>query len=138
MRNQFSFSALTTVLLLTFWQPVSSQNYFYPDSTFEADGFAIPQFAGDDRANALAIQPGDGKLVVTGANGEHCLVTRLLPNGLIDNTFATNGYLTFKFNNTPFDTEGTAVALQSDGKIVTVGYINSGTKLDFAVQRISP
>lgn len=122
------------VLLTALWHPVSSQNYFYPDSTFEADGFAIPQFAGDDRANALAIQPGDGKIVVAGANGEHCLVARLLPNGLIDNTFATNGYLTFKFGITPFDTEGTVIALQADGKIVVGG----GTPFDPSLARLLP
>ncbi|MEK7257267.1 MAG: hypothetical protein AAB316_21110, partial [Bacteroidota bacterium] len=127
-------TSILAALILAASQSLSAQNYFHPDSTFEADGYVIPQIAGDDRAIALATQPGDGKIVVVGTNGEYCLTTRFLPNGLIDNTFGTNGYTTFQFANTPFDTDGSVVALQQDGKIVVGG----GTSFDAGLARLLP
>jgi uncharacterized delta-60 repeat protein len=121
-------------LFLTAFQAVSAQGFFYPDSTFAGDGYAIPQLAGDDRANALAIQATNGKIVVVGQNGTFCLATRFLPDGQIDQSFGTSGYTTFQFKNTPFETEGTVVAMQGDGKIVLGG----GTPFDAGLARLLP
>ncbi len=127
-------TSILAALIFAASQSLTAQNYFHPDSTFEAEGYAIPQIAGDDSGKALVLQPADNKIVVVGQDGEYCLATRLLPNGLIDNSFGTNGYTTFQFENTSFNTEGNVVALQSDGKIVVGG----GTPFSPGLARLLP
>jgi uncharacterized delta-60 repeat protein len=109
------------------------------DRTFSGDGnVRIP--IRDSFAHALAIQPGDGKIVVVGTavNGlpdEDIVVVRLTSDGALDNTFSGNG-----IHRTNIDYSGHrgaehtyALALQPDGKIVVAGQ----TTPPFAAARAS-
>ena len=92
----------------------------------------------DDTAFGIAIQS-DGKIVVAGSarlNGSQggnydFLIIRYNTNGTLDTGFDTDGIVTTEFVSTK--DVANSVAIQSDGKIVVVGY--SGTNQDFAVAR---
>lgn len=110
------------------------------DPTFDADGKRSVSLGGADFANAVAIQS-DGAIVVagysdadggTGANDFALL--RLNADGSDDATFDGDGR---KFIDFGFDDRATALAIQSDGKIVVAGFIDGGSS-DFALARLNP
>jgi uncharacterized delta-60 repeat protein len=102
----------------------------------------------DERVTSLAIGL-DGKIVVAGMTRVERTLTqdtldfaviRLLPNGVLDNTFDEDGYRTIQFDG---DTHAIAndVAVRSDGTIILVGETRlfdivpplSQSDLDFAI-----
>ena len=120
-----------------------------PDTSFSADGRQTTDFGQFEEASGVALQ-GDGKVVVVGRTGGCQCSTSPMPddfalarynaNGSLDTTFSGDGKQTTTFGphgTDDFDTP-TAVALQSDGKIVVAGYSFSGTEYDFALARYNP
>ncbi len=111
------------------------------DSSFGAGGKVTTDIFGSyDTAYALAIQS-DGKIVVAG-HGQHAVgdpsdfaLARYTITGTLDTTFGTGGKVTTDFNG-KYDL-ATALAIQSDGKIVVAGYaLNSdGLTYDLALAR---
>jgi uncharacterized delta-60 repeat protein len=105
------------------------------DTSFDLDGKASLDFAGDlDQALDVAIQS-NGRIVVAGsadiANHNIALV-RYLSDGSLDVTFDDDGKVT-----TEFGTNGAladSIAIQSNGKIVIAGHTVS-TTADFVVAR---
>ena len=102
---------------------------------YNVDGSLDTGFSGDGRASvstgatAVALQP-DGRIVVGGnVVGSTFAVARLTATGAPDPTFDGDGSLTTSFG--PQTGGLTDVALQSDGRIVAVGYFNG----DFALAR---
>jgi uncharacterized delta-60 repeat protein len=100
------------------------------DNTFSEDGKQTTDFGDSyDNANAIAIQS-DGKIVVAGgvsnpAPGNRDFgLARYNTDGLLDNTFSEDGKQTTDFGS--YD-NANGVAIQSDGKIVVVGEIESAT-----------
>jgi uncharacterized delta-60 repeat protein len=93
------------------------------DTTFSGDGKQTTDFGGFDRATGVAVQ-GDGKIVVVGGGAfdgggnPDFAIARYNPNGSLDTTFSGDGKQTTDFGG--FD-DATAVALQSNGRIVAVG-----------------
>jgi uncharacterized delta-60 repeat protein len=109
------------------------------DTSFDGDGKALTDFAGDyDLGRAIALQP-DSKIVVAGYvyNGTNYdfAVARYNPDGSLDTTFSGDGMLALDFAG-GYD-GGRAIALQPDGKIVVAGFA-TGVAGDFAVVRINP
>ena len=93
-----------------------------PDNTFSGDGKAVvPIGSGTtDFAKAVALQP-DGKIVIAGVSSstERAIaLVRLNPNGSPDNSFSFDGKLTTLIGAS---TDGNAVLIQPDGKIVVAG-----------------
>ncbi|MGL4230540.1 MAG: hypothetical protein ACRCWJ_04160 [Casimicrobium sp.] len=103
------------------------------DSTFSPDGQFGPSrlvvYAGTREAStqnevyAMAIQA-DGKFLlggfcVTTAFTTSMCLSRFLANGSIDTSFATGGLL--KYTASDFQSYVEALAIQSDGKIITMG-----------------
>jgi uncharacterized delta-60 repeat protein len=89
------------------------------DSSFDGDGKVVTNFGNsDDYALALAIQP-DGKIIVAGHSFSQTsggtALARYNIDGSLDTTFNGTGKVI-----TPVG-RGTAVALQTDGKIVVAG-----------------
>src|SRR5205823_4094804 len=90
-----------------------------------------------DDANALAIQP-DGKIVLAGSsdsgpNSDFALV-RYNTNGTLDTSFGNMGKVITAVSSQ--NDGAAAVRLQTDGKIVAVGYtVVSASDADFAVVR---
>jgi uncharacterized delta-60 repeat protein len=91
---------------------------------------------GFDEAYAIAIQL-DGKIVAAGVswNGAKYdfALARYNTDGSLDTSFDSDGKLTTAFG-TGHDAAH-AIAIQSDGKIVAVGYSANGTDDDFALAR---
>ena len=110
------------------------------DTTFSTDGKAAVHFDNNEYARAVAIQS-DGKIVVagwaeiTGQNNNFALA-RFNADGTPDTSFSTDGKLHTRFgsSNTAIQ-EATALAIQSDGKIVVAGNGGNGTNRDFLVAR---
>lgn len=94
------------------------------DTTFNSTGIVItPIGAVGDTAMGVVIQP-DGKLVIAGyagmgATGSDITVVRYNTNGSLDTSFGTNGIVTSDFGS--IYESASALALQSDGKIVVAG-----------------
>lgn len=99
-------------------------------STFGSNGTVSANYNPIDAALGITIQP-DGKIVCVGTSGlgtfnnRDFLVTRYLPTGSLDPTFAGTGYAIIPIGAS-FD-EANAVALQADGKILVAGFAALGT-----------
>src|SRR5829696_9041667 len=103
------------------------------DPTFSGDGKQTTDFGGEpgiDVATAVAMQT-DGKIVAVGRGGPEgdFALARYNPNGSLDPTFSGDGQQT-----TGFGGYASAVAIQSNGKIVVAG--NGGGS--FALARYKP
>ncbi len=111
------------------------------DLTFGDGGTRSTAIRGDDRLEALAVQP-DGKIVAAGAASDATdddretidfAVARYDADGTLDAAFGQGGMVTTDFGF--FVDQAHAVALQPDGKIVAAGvaFLRSGDT--FAVAR---
>lgn len=92
------------------------------DTTFDGDGKKTASIsAGDDQANGVVIQS-DGNIVVAGSSNTDFMVARFNTAGALDTAgFASpNGYMITSLSAN-ID-KANALALQTDGKIVTAGY----------------
>jgi uncharacterized delta-60 repeat protein len=98
------------------------------DTSFGVGGVATaPMGALLVVVTGMALQP-DGRVVVAGAAGnlvdasfvDHVTIARFLENGTIDRDFGSSGIISKPFD--PKSDAATAVAVQSNGKIVAVGY----------------
>ena len=106
------------------------------DSTFDGDGKVTTAVgAGDDYIAAVVLQP-DGKIVVAGYsyNGSNYdfALARYNPDGSLDTGFGSGGKVTTAVGTGADYAYGLAV--QTDGKLVAVGYATMSTN-DFAVVR---
>jgi uncharacterized delta-60 repeat protein/uncharacterized repeat protein (TIGR01451 family) len=110
------------------------------DSAFNGGGIAtVAMSTGSDQVNAIALQS-DGGIVGAGwaeISGEQDSIsaTRLDANGLLDTAFGTNGIATVNFG--AHTSNGNAVAIQGDGRIVIGGRVFNGSTDDFALARLT-
>jgi uncharacterized delta-60 repeat protein len=113
------------------------------DPTFGAGGVVnLGQGSRQDSQPALTVQP-DGKLVavsysnISSPAGIH--VTRLLANGSPDTGFGTSGTATVPWSITGWNTDSTAVKVDSLGRFVIGGYQvpGSSNNINFVVIRLT-
>ena len=95
------------------------------DTTFSRDGKTQIDFGTCCQSATKVLLQSDGKIIaVGGANGESSdddfLLARLSPRGSLDNTFGIGGEVRTSFGDLNGGANG--AALQSDGKIVAVGF----------------
>ncbi len=92
------------------------------DATFGTGGTVTSDFGGSESATAALVQP-DGKIIVSGYtrnnSGSDGLVARYNPDGSVDGSFGTNGYVAIDLETEDFFQ---AIAIAPDGKIVLGGY----------------
>ena len=114
----------------------------YLDGTFGTGGRVITEVGSGGLAfGALAVvQQPDGMLVAAGQSGSDFLLTRYLPDGSLDATFGTDGFVTTDFGGGGDVDLAEAVLLQPDGKLVAAGRANAGPSLDsdFGLVRYLP
>ena len=116
------------------------------DSAFGSGGKQTIDFGHDALLTALAVQPGDQKVVAVGYENRPtdiaAVAARLLPGGSLDASFAASGpdasgspgKLQFVINSAV--AVARAVALQADGKIVLAGSVgNFNAQRDFLLIR---
>jgi uncharacterized delta-60 repeat protein len=110
------------------------------DPTFSGDGKVTTKFtSGWAGAGGVAIQA-DGKIVAAGSTGfsgpdSRFALARYRPDGTLDPTFGGDGRVRVNFGSN--DDGSSAVAVQSDGKIVAVGWTVE-TVDSFALARFNP
>ena len=95
------------------------------DTTFSGDGKTQIDFGNCCQSATKVLLQSDGKIIVVGgSNGESgdddFLLARLSPRGSLDNTFGVGGQVRTSFGDLNGGANG--AALQSDGKIVAVGF----------------
>ena len=109
------------------------------NTSFDTDGKVTEEVGSAwSLANAMVMQ-GDGKVIQAGYAADMALgkyvfaLQRYDTNGGLDATFGTEGQATTAASSD--SSSALAVALQSDGKIVAVGYAYDGSDYDFAIVR---
>jgi len=110
------------------------------DTTFSGDGKAQIDFGSCCQSAYEVLLQSDGKIVTVGfpdseSSDSDFVVARLDSAGALDNTFGTGGKVRTSFGNLNGGALG--AALQSDGKIVAVGFqaTFTDTRVDFALAR---
>ncbi len=105
------------------------------DTSFGSGGAAITDFGGTgDGAYSAAIQS-DGKIVVAGFStlgAYDFALARYYTDGSLDTSFGIGGKVNTDFGDTDWSY---SMAIQSDGKIIAVGYSNFALVQSFAVAR---
>lgn len=101
------------------------------DAMFNGDGMVLYSPEREVAAKDIAIQP-DGKIVVGGGRNLYFATLRLNPDGTFDSGFSSDGVT---FTGGVNGDAGLALALQSDGKIVTAGWTVTPTGPDFMLVR---
>jgi uncharacterized delta-60 repeat protein len=99
-----------------------------PDTSFSGDGKVATDFGGTNRANSVAIDSND-RIVVAGEG----IVARYRHNGTLDSSFGTGGIAT-----PPTPAYLTSVAIDSQGRIVALGYRPAGDGYRFVLMRLLP
>jgi uncharacterized delta-60 repeat protein len=111
------------------------------DRSFGSQGLVTTDLGGDEVVHAIALQD-DGRILVAGdagtANGDDFdfAVMRYTGTGQPDSTFGDGGSIVTAFG--PDHDVAQAVAVQEDGKVVLVGYADTGAGFDFALARYRP
>jgi uncharacterized delta-60 repeat protein len=101
------------------------------DSAFDGDGTTtVDFFGGGDEANDVVIDPLEGKIVAAGfAQPDSALrfaLARFNTDGSLDTGFGTSGKVVTQIGTVALNhTQGRAVAMQDDGKIVLAGATQS-------------
>ncbi|MEP7318946.1 MAG: T9SS type A sorting domain-containing protein [Panacibacter sp.] len=106
------------------------------DTTFNPNGQATLNFSGGYiEPYGVAIQT-DGKIIVAGLDIQYSTtfaVLRLNSNGSLDKAFGNYGIVTTDFGNSGDYVDNNCLALQTDGKIVVVGYTYNSTTSNYDV-----
>lgn len=106
------------------------------DASFgDGDGRVFTDFGGPDEARDVAVQP-DGRIVVAGTSGGRVALARYNADGSPDTAFGggDGSVTTDPAPNLDEGGDGSALALQPDGKILVGGQVGT-TRFDFVVLR---
>jgi len=109
------------------------------DTSFNGTGKATADFSELDHGRSVAVQR-EGKIVVAGyttksyESKKECALACFKANGSLDTSFNGTGKVTTNFGGDG-NAEGRSVAVQTDGKIVVVGYATAGSTEKFALAR---
>lgn len=109
------------------------------DPTFGTNGMLRTDLGGADQAFAVAIQPGDGKILVAGETGAFAMrkdaaIVRYTPAGALDGTFSGDGVVT---SPDPGPDDFSDILIDPSGRVVTAGsaWDPAGGDYEFSVSR---
>ncbi len=112
-----------------------------PDNSFGTNGKvtqSVSPTVSKGLGAALSIQR-DGKILIAGTTGSVFALSRYNINGVIDNSFGTNGILTTPIGNTAGINTIFSLAFQPDGKLVAAGSVkNSDGSYNLGLVRYLP
>ena len=107
------------------------------DSSFNQTGKATADFGAHDFGHSVAVNS-HRRIVVAGyttnENKKQCALACFKANGSLDTDFNGTGKVNTNFGGDG-DAEGQSVAVQTDGKIVVVGYATGAGVQQFAIAR---
>ena len=109
------------------------------DTSFNETGKAAADFGADAYGRSVAVY-GDGRIVVAGyttksyESKKQCALACFKANGSLDTSFNGTAKVTTNFGGDG-NAEGRSVTVQTDGKIVVVGYATAGNTEKFALAR---
>ncbi len=113
------------------------------DNSFAGNGVVDTQFSSDeDIANAAILVPSNNDLLVIGTtavgenNHDFALASYHLADGSLDNAFNGNGKKTEDMGER--DSQGKAIAVQPDGKILVAGTADNGSGSSAVLTRLNP
>jgi uncharacterized delta-60 repeat protein len=113
-----------------------------PDTDFATQGEFLYSAAGDrsDYGYGVSVQP-DGKILLIGVSSAppdipRLIVLRLTGQGTLDQTFGTQGVVTYPASGTA-QAYGYGAAFQRDGKILVVGSLVDGSGEDVLALRMN-
>jgi uncharacterized delta-60 repeat protein len=95
------------------------------DTSFSGSGTALLGISSSEVGNSVGLQ-NDGKIVAAGSSGAQILVARFLTTGVLDTSFASQGYVIF---NEYVSAAATSVLLDTNQEIVLAGYVCAGSML---------
>jgi uncharacterized delta-60 repeat protein len=108
------------------------------DASFDGDGIASVDFAGEEQGDAVAVLP-DGKIIVAGYRNEspnrNFFIFKFNSDGTVDMTFGTNGRVDIDFGATNDFVNN--ILVTPAGKIIVTGNSTNGSDTDFAVARVN-
>lgn len=109
------------------------------DTSFGDNGLVTTDMGGNEGADRLLLQP-DGKILVAGADFTQYLIVRYNPDGSLDPSFGSQGWVTARFPGLLLGNWDTSMVLQVDGKILIAKdmAINEKRGWDFALVRFNP
>ena len=109
------------------------------DTSFNETGKAAADFGADAYGRSVAVY-GDGRIVVAGyttksyESKKQCALACFKANGSLDTSFNGTAKVTTNLGGDG-NAEGRSVTVQTDGKIVVVGYATAGNTEKFALAR---
>lgn len=133
-----SFLLIATLFITTAVAQLSSVNDGYLDKSFGQNGFAFTSWSWPG-LNDVHIEPNGTVFGVTSTFAfptSSILITKHLPNGAVDTSFDASGYKTISVEN--LSLYGTALAIQTDGKILIGGYTGDFYGRDHLIIRLLP
>jgi uncharacterized delta-60 repeat protein len=101
------------------------------DPTFDGDGKTIADFGAAEQVNSIALQP-DGRIVLAGDLGGDLLLARYNSDGSLDSSFNGDGKVISDLGGTE---SGSAVTLQTDGRILVAGTSGYNEDSDYLLAR---
>lgn len=112
------------------------------DETFALDGHTLTEIIEDKNSAATdVIVLEDGKILASGTFDNFgrpgLVVVRYNPDGSLDESFGEGGIATTFFSETQVEGTPSAMAVQSDGKIILSGASTSQTDFDLALARLN-
>lgn len=96
------------------------------DPSFNGVGYVTTAIGNSGDVAKKVLVQSDGKILVVGeshmGNYDGFAIVKYNPDGSLDNTFNGNGKVTLHVGDNVYDDNVTSAAIQSDGKIIVVGY----------------
>src|SRR3954452_10598507 len=121
LRIKSFFISLLGVTFLVVTAPGASAAAGDLDTSFDADGIAQIDVFRYPQGTGLAVQPDGSIVVAVGSPWANVFgAMQLLPNGTPDDTFGVHGRVRIDLDGR---TSATDLLLQSDGKVVVVGFV---------------
>ena len=105
------------------------------DNTFRTNGVATWDGGGTDTGYSVATDS-TNRPIVAGHSSNNLIVSRFKTDGSLDNTFGTNGIVTY--DSGQGDDTGYSVITDSANRIVVAGYSSNGPDLDITIWRFNP
>jgi uncharacterized delta-60 repeat protein len=105
-----------------------------PDNTFGVSGSVTHDLGSTNESATKSIIQNDGKIIIAGnqlESSEDVLIVRLLPDGALDLSFNTIGWINLSLSE--WVDRVTDIVLLPNGKLLAIGSVSEGIGLDYEI-----